>query len=185
MSIKLKNTFKSDLQGMGLCDEGCTWVGEKDFATAYSECNEPEWLMRVFKSMAGRKGWPTRAEITAVNIRIAERIINSSSGKYVGQVIEEYTGVDLAEVVHIYNLYSSHLIPYATFLKARKSAKLAFTMISEPICEAYAACVYYSCYPVEHTAAASTAAYKLFKPEICDIIKSTFPVKSLTFQSTL
>lgn len=181
MENKLKNTFKAELLQLGLCDDGCTWVGDKDFKAAYTECKEPEWLMRFFKTMTGHKGWPTRAEITAINIRIASKIVTSHGGAYVTLIIEEMTGVNLVDVVGVYNMYSSNLVRYDTFLKARKSAKLAFNMLSEPRHETFVACAYYACYPTEHTAAAAASSHPHFKAIICDMIKSTFPVCSLNF----
>src|SRR3990172_11017269 len=45
------------------CPEAVVWVGTRDLATAWRECERADWMLWLCGIMAGTKNWPTRQQV--------------------------------------------------------------------------------------------------------------------------
>lgn len=56
MSNNTQNNFKQRLLDLGACDDAVAWVGDRDEATAWRECERGDWLIWYLRE--------SRAEVT-------------------------------------------------------------------------------------------------------------------------
>jgi hypothetical protein len=70
------------LNDLGACEDAVTWVEENgyDLATAYRKCERADRMIWLFARMAGKKGWPTEAEVGLTVCCCAARVL-----KYVSE----------------------------------------------------------------------------------------------------
>lgn len=48
---------------LGACHEALNWIGERNLATAWAECERADWMLWLCARMEGRKGWPTHQQV--------------------------------------------------------------------------------------------------------------------------
>ena len=51
------------LRKLEACAEAVEWVGKRDLATAWAECERADWLLWLAGNMAGELRWPSRKEV--------------------------------------------------------------------------------------------------------------------------
>jgi hypothetical protein len=51
------------LSQLNACEGALDWLGQRDLAKAWAECPRADWLLWLVGHMAGRAGWPTRAQV--------------------------------------------------------------------------------------------------------------------------
>ncbi len=64
--------LKTLLTKLGACSEAKDWIGSRDLATAWKECERIDWMLWLCGRMEGKKGWPTRQQIVLVACDCAE-----------------------------------------------------------------------------------------------------------------
>ncbi len=51
------------LKRMYACPELIVWVGERNLAAAWGECERADWMLWLCGRMAGKAGWPTKQQV--------------------------------------------------------------------------------------------------------------------------
>lgn len=74
--MRMKNLTNRDflnlLNGLDACPEAVAWVEERDLRAAWQECPRADWMLWLLGKMAGKEGWPTRAQVAAAVCDCAE-----------------------------------------------------------------------------------------------------------------
>ena len=67
--------IKAYLRKLGACEDALEWVGDRDLATAWEECERSDWLLWGLGQMIGRKGWPTQCDLVRLAALCARRAL--------------------------------------------------------------------------------------------------------------
>ncbi len=70
------------LTKLNACSGAVEWVGDRDLATAWKECNRADWMLWLCGKMTGKKGWPTRQELVLAACDCAETVLPIFEKKY-------------------------------------------------------------------------------------------------------
>ena len=64
--------LKALLAELDASEKARAWMGERDLATAWSECERVDWLLWLASRMIGREGWPSHQDIVIAACACAE-----------------------------------------------------------------------------------------------------------------
>jgi len=78
----MKTELGKLLNRLGACNDAVNWVGERDLATAWAECERADWMLWLCGRMIGKDGWPTHQQIVLVVCLCAETALPIFEKKY-------------------------------------------------------------------------------------------------------
>ena len=73
--------LKTLLSELNACQETVEWVGDRNLATAWADCEHPVLLLWLAWMMTGEKGWPVRKEVSLAAIECG-RLSLAHAGEY-------------------------------------------------------------------------------------------------------
>jgi len=63
------------LKALGACSEAVSWAKDRNWPTAWQECQRGDWMLWLCGTMQGKKGWPERPAIVLVACDCAELVL--------------------------------------------------------------------------------------------------------------
>ena len=69
-------SMRDMLSRIGACKEAVEWVGERDLATAWRECDRADWMLWLLAKRAGNPHWPTRQQVVLAACACAETALH-------------------------------------------------------------------------------------------------------------
>ena len=167
------DTFASTLKAMGACCGAVEWVGDRDLATAWAECEMSEWMLWLAGRMAGRDGWSDKTQIVMAAADIAEKVLH---------LVREQDKAVCQKAIRAARDFANRTIDRSAAYAARAAAYAAYAADAAARAAAYAAA--YAADAAAYAAhAAADAAYAAARAakriEICDIIRRRITVGTL------
>ena len=68
-------SLQRKLRLLRACGEAIEWVGQRDFANAWAECERPDWMLWLVGKMADEGGWPDKKKVVLLAADIAESVL--------------------------------------------------------------------------------------------------------------
>jgi len=75
-------SLKRQLTLLRACNSAVEWAGDRDFATAWAECERADWMLWLCAKMIGKDGWPEKKQIVLCAADIAESVLPIFEEKY-------------------------------------------------------------------------------------------------------
>ena len=63
------------LKALNACSEAVSWAKDRNWPTAWQECQRGDWMLWLCGTMQGKKGWPERPAIVLVACDCAELVL--------------------------------------------------------------------------------------------------------------
>ena len=167
-------SLKRQLTLLRACNSAVEWAGDRDFATAWAECERADWMLWLCAKMIGKDGWPEKKQIVLCAADIAESVLPIFEEKYPNDSRPR-------EAIEAARAWSNGKGTNAAADAASYAADAAYAAAADDAYAAAAAASYAAAAASSYAAAAAdAAAYRAIlvskRKEIADLVRKRLTV---------